>query len=77
MYNDNFPMYMNYGRSGNALGHEVAHVLDKNEYMMLDGMNNYKNTVEWSKTIDNTYISKAECLMNQLSKFKHSGVKII
>ncbi|XP_074114603.1 neprilysin-2-like [Cotesia typhae] len=65
-YSNNRPNYINYGKIGSVIGHEITHGFD-NSGRKYDKNGNV--TDWWSAYTDNTYNKKTACFVNQYNNY--------
>ncbi|KAI9475617.1 MAG: hypothetical protein EXX96DRAFT_638830 [Benjaminiella poitrasii] len=69
-YNSIYPDYLNYGGIGMVIGHELTHAFDSSG-RKFDGNGNLINW--WTNTTSIQFDEKAQCFIDQYSKFNITG----
>lgn len=72
-YNNNRPNYMNYGKIGSIIGHEIIHGFDNSGRKFdKDG----KASDWWSIYTNNTYNKKVACFIEQYNNYTDVQTKL-
>ncbi|XP_074114714.1 neprilysin-2-like isoform X2 [Cotesia typhae] len=73
-FNIDRPNYINYGRAGTMIGHEMGHAFDtQNRCLDKNGFNNNW----WTDTTNNTYLEKVKCFIEKYNLAAEKlGIKI-
>lgn len=66
MFNEKYPNYINYGRLGSIVGHEMTHAFDDNG-AWYDKNGNWK--LWWAKDTYKKFMKSSECLVKQYDQF--------
>ena len=74
-YNKHRPQYLNFGRTGSTIGHEITHGFDDqgSQYDVNGNVNNW-----WKAETKKKFLAKAQCIIQQYGNYtdEQVGLKV-